>query len=80
MEIAKTVIQILEAVGSADNVVSVTHCATRLRFQLKDSDKVNDDEVKKIDGVLGTIRNAGGYQVIIGTDVPKYYQIGRAHV
>ncbi len=74
MEIAKTVIQILEAVGSADNVVSVTHCATRLRFQLKDSDKVNDDEVKKIDGVLGTIRNAGGYQVIIGTDVPKYYQ------
>lgn len=74
MEITKTNLAILKAVGGIDNVISVTHCATRLRFQLRDNEKIRDDEAKKINGVLGTVKNAGGYQVIIGTDVEKYYQ------
>ena len=65
--------KILQAVGGIDNISSVTHCMTRLRFTLKDSSIPKDDEVKKIDGVLGVVRAGGQYQVIIGQTVPKIY-------
>ncbi|PJZ16554.1 hypothetical protein BHU41_12030 [Lactobacillus crispatus] len=45
--------EILQAVGGINNISSVTHCMTRLRFTLKDSSIPKDDEVKKIEGVLG---------------------------
>lgn len=66
--------KILQAVGGIDNISSVTHCMTRLRFTLKDSSIPKDDEVKKIDGVLGVVRAGGQYQVIIGQTVPKVYE------
>lgn len=69
-EIAQNV---LSAVGGKENVTSVQHCMTRLRFILKDDSIPKDDEVKKINGVLGVARSGGQYQIIIGTNVPKVY-------
>ncbi len=70
IEIAQNV---LNAVGGAANVQSVTHCMTRLRFILNDESIPQDAEVKKISGVLGVARNPGQYQVIIGVNVAKVY-------
>lgn len=64
---------VLAAVGGKDNVTFVTHCITRLRFNLKDESMLNDDEIKKIAGVVGVTRSAGQYHVIIGQNVPKVY-------
>lgn len=64
---------VLKAVGGKDNVAQVTHCMTRLRLNLKDQGIPNDDEVKKINGVLGVARSGGQYQIIIGQNVPKVY-------
>ena len=69
----ETARNIMDAVGGSSNVQSVTHCMTRLRFVLNDFDIPHDDEVKKINGVLGVARSGGQYQVIIGTTVPKVY-------
>ncbi|MBP2058228.1 PTS system beta-glucosides-specific IIC component [Lactobacillus colini] len=66
--------QILKEVGGISNVLSVTHCMTRLRFNLKDSSIPDDDKVKKITGVLGVARSGGQYQIIIGQTVPDVYQ------
>ena len=65
---------ILEKVGGEQNVVSVTHCMTRLRFVLKDESIVNDNEVKALNGVAGVMKKAGQYMVIIGNDVAKCYK------
>lgn len=71
-ELAST---ILEKVGGQENVLQVTHCMTRLRFNLKDEKKaVSDDEVKEIKGVLGVVHSGGQYQVIIGQTVNKVYE------
>lgn len=64
---------VLAAVGGAANVTNATHCMTRLRLNLKDQSVPNDDEVKKIKGVLGAQWSGGQYQVIIGQNVPKVY-------
>lgn len=64
---------VLAAVGGASNVTNATHCMTRLRLNLKDKSIPNDDEVKKIKGVLGAQWSGGQYQVIIGQNVPKVY-------
>jgi len=65
--------QIVDAVGGSENVVSVTHCMTRLRFNLKDMSIPKDDEIKNIAGVLGTARSGGQYQIIIGQTVNEVY-------
>ncbi|MEE3488828.1 MAG: PTS transporter subunit EIIC [Bulleidia sp.] len=64
---------ILNAVGGADNVAFVMHCATRLRFQLKDMNKPNTEEIKKMNGVIDVIIQNGQYQVCIGPDVGNVY-------
>ena len=64
---------VLAAVGGASNVTNATHCMTRLRLNLKDQSIPNDNEVKKIKGVLGAQWSGGQYQVIIGQNVPKVY-------
>lgn len=66
--------KILENVGSKDNVSGVVHCATRLRFTLKDDGKANTEVIKKIQGVLSVINAGGQYQIVIGPDVPQVYQ------
>lgn len=72
-EFKKMGVEILKEVGGAANVASVTHCMTRLRFNLKDMSSPNDDEVKKIKGVLGVMRAGGQYQVVIGQTVNEVY-------
>ncbi len=64
---------VLAAVGGKENVTFVTHCITRLRFNLKDESVLNDEEIKKINGVVGVTRSAGQYHVIIGQNVQKVY-------
>ena len=60
---------VIEKLGGVDNIASVTHCATRLRFALKDKSKADMDAIDGIDGVLGTQVSAGTHQVLIGTHV-----------
>ena len=64
---------IIEAVGGETNIVSLTHCATRLRFALKDDSIPDEKKIKAKKGVLGVSVNGGQYQIIIGNTVPKAY-------
>ena len=66
--------QILEGVGGEENVVSFTHCATRLRFHLKNDAIAQTDTIKNIPGVMGVVNKGGQYQVIIGSDVPNVHR------
>ncbi|MGM9946932.1 PTS transporter subunit EIIC [Floccifex sp.] len=61
--------QIVDGIGSKENIVSITHCATRLRFNLKDDSKANIDELKKINGVINVVQSGGQTQCIIGNEV-----------
>lgn len=65
---------ILAAVGGPENISGMTHCATRLRLNLRDDSKCDDAAVKEVDGVVNTVNSAGQYQVLIGTEVPKLYE------
>ncbi len=65
---------ILEAVGGPENVTGMTHCATRLRLNLRDDSVVQDEQVKAIDGVVNVARAAGQYQLLVGIEVPKLYE------
>lgn len=65
---------ILTNIGGAENISSVTHCMTRLRFNLKDMSKLKDNEIKKISGVIGAVQSGGQYQIIIGQTVGEVYQ------
>ncbi|WP_426381730.1 PTS transporter subunit EIIC [Mammaliicoccus lentus] len=73
MDYNKSAKEILERIGGPDNVVNMTHCATRLRITVRDNGLIQDDKVREIDGVVNTLNKAGQYQILIGTDVPKLY-------
>ena len=64
---------ILENVGGKENINSLTHCVTRLRFRLKDESKANDEALKNNPGVVTVMKSAGQYQVVIGNHVPLVY-------
>ena len=66
--------QILKLVGGEKNVLSVVHCATRLRFKLRDKKKANKIELEKINGVLSIVESGGQFQVVIGSDVSDVYK------
>ena len=66
--------EILKNVGGQENVSNLTHCATRLRFNLKDVSKANTETIKKTKGVMGVVDKGGQYQVIIGNDVNHVYK------
>ncbi len=66
--------KILENVGGRENVSRVVHCATRLRFALKDENKAQTEALKKTPGVLSVVNAGGQYQIVIGPDVPIVYQ------
>lgn len=59
----------LVAVVGEDNIVSATHCATRLRLQVKDRKAIDDSQVEQVEEVKGVFYNAGQYQIIIGTGI-----------
>lgn len=65
--------ELLQAIGGKENVVAVTHCATRMRFVLGDPSKADVKTIEKISAVKGTFTNAGQFQIIIGNDVPIFY-------
>ena len=64
---------LLAAIGGKENVTAVTHCATRMRFVLDDDKKADVKTIEAIPAVKGTFTNAGQFQVIIGNDVPIFY-------
>ena len=65
---------ILDAVGGADNIVHLTHCATRLRFELRDASVIDKATVEAIPGVLGAVPQSGDrYQIVIGGAVQGMY-------
>ncbi len=66
--------EIVKEVGGTENINSVTHCITRLRFRLKDESKANDKKIEAMDEVVTVMHSAGQYQVVIGNKVPYVYE------
>ena len=66
--------RLLERVGGEDNVSAMSHCATRMRFVLKDESKADTEGIKALDGVVTVVQAGGQYQVVIGNDVPILYE------
>lgn len=67
--------QIITAIGGPENVRSLTHCATRLRFELVDASKVNQNGLEHMQGVLGAVPQSGDcFQVVIGGGVATVYE------
>ena len=65
---------ILDAVGGAENIIHFTHCATRLRFELKDASGIDKAAVEAIPGVMGAVPQSGDrYQIVIGGAVQSVY-------
>jgi len=64
---------IVANVGGEENVISLTHCVTRLRFKLKDEDKADGTKLSAMQGVLKVLQSGGQYQVVIGKDVTDVY-------
>lgn len=65
--------EIVRNVGGKENVVSLTHCITRLRFKLRDESRARDEVIKNMDGVVTVMKSGGQYQVVIGNHVPEVY-------
>lgn len=73
MDYSQTAAGILKSAGGEENVQSLVHCATRLRFVLKDDAKADAAAMKAVPGVITTAQSGGQYQVVIGNDVPEVY-------
>ncbi|KTS13262.1 beta-glucoside-specific PTS transporter subunit IIABC [Microbacterium testaceum] len=70
---AKTATAVLAGVGGESNISSMVHCATRLRFVLKDESKADATALRATPGVITTAQAGGQYQVVIGNDVPDVF-------
>ncbi|MGG5343863.1 beta-glucoside-specific PTS transporter subunit IIABC [Enterococcus sp. AZ192] len=66
--------KIIDNVGGEKNISGLTHCATRLRFNLKEEKKAETETLKNMAGVMGVVSKGGQYQVIIGSDVGSVYK------
>lgn len=66
---------IIQNVGGKSNVISLTHCVTRLRFKLKDESKVNTEVLKKTEGIVTVMKSGGQYQIVIGNHVPDVFEV-----
>lgn len=64
---------IIKKVGGKDNIISLVHCVTRLRFNLKDESLADDEALKQMEGVITVMHSSGQYQVIIGNHVPQVF-------
>ena len=74
MNLEKTAKEIVDVLGGSDNIVHLTHCMTRLRFNLKDESKADLEALKTVEGVMGVATGGGVLQVIVGTDVDRVYK------
>ena len=73
MNYEKLAKRVIQEVGGKENINSVMHCVTRLRFKLKDESLANTDAIKGLDGVMTVVKSGGQYQVVVGDQVPKVY-------
>ncbi|HCH6203892.1 TPA: PTS trehalose transporter subunit IIBC [Vibrio parahaemolyticus] len=71
----KDVERLIELVGGPHNIASVSHCLTRLRFVLNDTDKADTKQLEALRMVKGCFTNAGQFQVVIGTEVDEVYKV-----
>ena len=71
MKFEKLAKDILLNVGGKENVQSVMHCYTRLRFVLKDESLANKEVIEKLQGVSGVVKSNGQFQVVIGSEVDE---------
>jgi len=67
-------LNIIALVGGKENIISLVHCATRLRFTLKDYTHANTQALKELSYVLTAIESGGQYQIVIGSAVVEYYE------
>ncbi|MED4785472.1 beta-glucoside-specific PTS transporter subunit IIABC [Bacillus atrophaeus] len=74
MDYHKVSKELLQLVGGEENVQSVIHCMTRLRFNLHDNAKADRSRLEQMDGVMGTNISGEQFQIIIGNNVPKVYK------
>ncbi|GEL65926.1 PTS transporter subunit EIIC [Marinilactibacillus psychrotolerans] len=74
MDYDKLAAVIIDKVGGENNVNDVIHCATRLRFNLKDRSKADTEEIKNLEDVITVIESGGQYQVVIGDQVSEVYK------
>ncbi len=65
---------IIKLIGGKENIRSVTHCVTRLRFQLKNKELADTEGIRNADGVIDVISNDVAYQIVIGTHVTDVYE------
>lgn len=65
---------IIEHVGGKENIITVRHCVTRLRFRLEDESKADDNYLKQLEGVITVVKSMGEYMVVIGEHVPLVYK------
>ena len=70
-----SIMQLIELVGGKENIASVTHCLTRLRFALANPKIADVAAIEELPFVKGCFNNAGQFQIIIGTDVDSYYKL-----
>lgn len=75
MEEKESVIDIIKFVGGKENIKKVWHCMTRLRFDLYDDSLIEANEIKQLKGVIGEQLQSDQYQIIMGTNVQKYYSM-----
>ncbi|QVJ96124.1 PTS transporter subunit EIIC [Mycoplasma mycoides subsp. capri] len=66
--------ELVSLLGGADNIVSYTHCISRLRLVLKDNSKADTKAIEALDNVKGVVKPVGAYHVVIGVDVTNYYK------
>ncbi|MCP1224244.1 PTS transporter subunit EIIC [Sebaldella sp. S0638] len=66
---------IIQNVGGKENINNVWHCMTRLRLNLKDNNKINQENINKLDGIMGSQLQSDQFQIVIGTNVKDYYDI-----
>ncbi|QXO69959.1 glucose PTS transporter subunit EIIB [Morganella morganii] len=66
--------KIIKFTGGKENISTVSHCLTRLRFVLNDPELADIESIKQIPGVKGCFNNAGQFQIIIGMNVGDYYR------
>ena len=65
--------KIIKGVGGKENIASLVHCATRLRFKLKDDSKADKKKIENFDGVVTVVQSGGQFQIVIGNNVAKVY-------
>ncbi|MFT8824849.1 MAG: beta-glucoside-specific PTS transporter subunit IIABC [Liquorilactobacillus mali] len=73
MDYEKLAADIVKDIGGKDNISTAWHCATRLRFKLKDEAKANTQKIENLDGVITVVQSAGQYQIVVGNAVANVF-------